>query len=597
MENQHLALMIRKSIETYSERSALRAKVNGVWQATSYRELGQKIDALAGALLGLNVKKGEMVGIFSGNKPEWPICDFAILSIRGVTVPIYGTNTAKQAEYIIDDASIRLCFAGDQVQYDKLKFVIKKSKSLKKIIAMDNKIKISDDDSLYFSDLLKKGAENPRTGDIRALLNTATSDDLATLIYTSGTTGDPKGVMLAHSNFAHQLRAVDAGFNITEKERSLCFLPLSHVYERSWSYVVFSHGGENNYLEDTKKILEYLSEVRPTAMVSVPRLYEKIYSTVHDRLEKGSAVKRALFHWSFNAGQNYANRKKDKKFVGPLLGIRHAIADKLVLSKMRDVVGGPKNFFSAGGAPLAKEIEEFFFAAGLLVVQGYGLSETSPLISFNAPGHFKFGTVGRIVSEVQVRIDNETGEIQVKGPNVMKGYYNKPEDTKEAFTADGYLKTGDVGLIDQDGYLRITDRIKDLIITSGGKNIAPLHIETLVGMDHYIEQICTIGDKRKYVSALIIPNFPALEDYAKEKGITYTSREDLVKSDQIMLFYKERIDANSRELAQYEKIKAFTILAKEFTQDGGELTPTQKIKRKVVMEKYRDLVEKMYPEE
>lgn len=349
MDNKHLAVMMRNSAEKFAGETAIRGKVDGQWVGTTYNEMQGIINNLASGLLEMNVRAGEMVGIFSANRPEWPIVDFAVLSLRGVMVPIYGTNTAKQAAYIINDASLRIVFAGDQEQYDKLKSVFDECASLKTIIALQDSINISGDDSIYYSELLKKGEAAGRTSDIEATLEEAKSDELCTLIYTSGTTGDPKGVMLRHDNFAHQIRAVNAHFNVSKDDKSLCFLPLSHVYERAWSYCVFACGAENNYLDDTTKILEYLAEVRPTAMVSVPRLYEKIYSTVHDRLEKGPAVKRALFNFAFRNGHKYAYKKKDKKFIGPWLGFKHAVADKLVLSKMRDVVGGDKNFFSAGG--------------------------------------------------------------------------------------------------------------------------------------------------------------------------------------------------------------------------------------------------------
>lgn len=593
MDNKHLAVMVRNSADKHAGESAIRGKIDGQWVSRTYGEMQTMIDNLASALLEMDVKPEEKVGIFSANRPEWAVADFAVLSLRGITVPIYGTNTEKQAAYIINDASLRIVFAGDQVQYDKLKAVIDDCPTFKIIIALTDDINISDEGSYHFSECLKKGEAAGRKSDIEKILADAGSEELATLIYTSGTTGDPKGVMLTHENFDSQFRAIDERFAIGPKDRSLCFLPLSHAYERTWSYYIFRQGAVNNYIEDPGKIVEYMPDVNPTAMVSVPRLFEKIYATVQEGLQSASPVKKALFNWATRVGLKYQYRKRDGKMVGPLLGFNHALADKLVLSKIRNVVGGEKNFFSAGGAPLSQEIEEFFLAANLLVCQGYGLSETAPMLSCNAPGGFKFGTVGRPIKDCVIKID-DTGEILAKGPMIMKGYYNKPEATQEAFNEDGWFRTGDVGHLDEDGYLRITDRIKDLIITSGGKNIAPLHIETLVGLDFYIEQICTIGDKRKYISALIVPNFPALEEWATEKGVTFTSREDLVQNKKVKDFYEERIKLNSGELAQYEKIKAFTLLPGEFTQDGGELTPTQKVKRKVIAEKYADIIDSMY---
>ncbi len=592
MSSEYIGSMIRESVKKFGASVAMRYKENDVWKQITYNELGELIRDVAKALLEYDMKEGEMVGIFAQNMPQWSIADFGILSVRGVSVPIYATNTAKQAEYIVNDAEIRVLFVGDKVQYDKITSFIDSSKYLKKIIVFDEKVQLKGAHSVYLKDFLELGKKSAKDSNVEERLERGSVDDIATLIYTSGTTGDPKGAILTHGNFAHQMRAIDERFSVGVGDRSLCFLPLSHAYERTWSYYVFRTGAENNYLADQKKIVEFMPDVKPTAMVSVPRLYEKIYSTVFDRLKKASPAKAKLFHWALRTGKAYQYKKKDRKFIGPWLVVRHALADALVLKKIRDVVGGQKNFFSAGGAPLSIDIEEFFFAAGLLVCQGYGLTESSPMISCNAPGAFKFGTVGRPIKDCEVKID-DTGEILARGGNIMKGYYKKPEATAETLV-DGWLKTGDVGIIDEDGFLKITDRIKDLIITSQGKNIAPQHIETLVGMDHYIEQIATIGDKRKFVTALIVPSFPALEQWAKEKNISFSSREELVKHPDVIKFYEKRIADQSKELANYEKIKRFTLMATEFTQDGGELTPTMKIKRKVVGEKYKDLIDSMY---
>jgi long-chain acyl-CoA synthetase len=593
MEN-HLALMIRTSVERYGDRIAMRSRGRGEWEEIAYNSLGERIRLIAKALLEYKVDEGEMVGIFSQNRPEWAMADFGILSVKGVSVPIYATNTAKQAEYIVNDAQIKTIFVGDQIQYDKVKSFFESSQSLRNIIVFDEAVALKGDESIHFREFLRLGEGSAREGEIDERLNTVSSDDIATLIYTSGTTGDPKGVMLTHANFFHQFYAVDENFNVSREDRSLCFLPLSHVYERTWSYYVFSKGAENNYLEDPKKVIEYFQEVKPTAMVSVPRLYEKIYSTVFDRLERESAFKSKLFKWAIGIGKEYRYAIKDKRFIGPYLGFRHRVADGLVLKKIRDIVGGPKNFFSAGGAPLSKDIEEFFFAAGLLICQGYGLTESSPMISYNTPGDFKFGTVGKPVPGCEVRI-SDNGEILAKGPNIMRGYYNKPEETEQTIV-DGWLKTGDVGIIDKEGFLIITDRIKDLIITSGGKNIAPQHIETEVGKDHYIEQIAVIGDRRKFVSALVVPSFLALEEYARENNIAFSTREELISRKEIIDFFQRRIESQSEELANYERIKRFTLLSSEFTQDGDELTPTLKIKRKVIAERYRDIIDAMYAE-
>ena len=592
MTKEHLAAMIRESGAKNSSQIALRIKESGEWKETTYKEMVEIIDALSLALIDMGVKEGQTVGIFSQNKPQWSIADFAILSIGAVSVPIYATNTSKQAEYIVDDAEIKVLFADSTEQYTKVQAFQKSSKKLKKIIVIDRSIKLEGEESIYFDDAVALGKKSKSQSELTKRLEKGKPSDLATLIYTSGTTGDPKGVMLTHSNFYHQIKGIAEHFNITKADKSLCFLPLSHAYERAWCYIVFNFGAQVNYLADPKTIVDVMPDVKPTAMVSVPRLYEKIYSTVFERLEKGSPVKKKLFMWALAKGKKYQYSKKDKKFIGPWLGFTHALANKLVLSKIRGIVGGPKNFFSAGGAALSKEIEEFFFAAGLLVCQGYGLSETSPVITCNRPAEFKFGTVGKVIADTEIKI-SEHGEILTRGGNLMKGYYNKPDETAKAIV-DGWFHTGDVGEIDSEGYLRITDRIKDIMITAQGKNLSPQRIESIVGMDHYIEQVMAVGEKRPYVTGLIVPNFAALEEYAADKGISWTSREDLVARPEIISFYKARIEAASVELAGYEQIKRFKIMPDEFSQEGGELTPTLKMKRRLVSDKYKAIIEELY---
>ena len=592
MGKDHLAFMIRDSVRAHAAKTAMRYKDGGAWHSISYAELGERIQALAKALLESGIQGGDLIGIFARNAPEWAIADFGILSAKAVSVPIYATNTARQAEYIASDAGLRLVFVGDQAQYDKVMSFKASTPQLQRVIAFDRTTKLSGDGSLYFDDFIRMGAASPRDAEVEKRLDGATSEDVATLIYTSGTTGDPKGAVLTHANFFHQFRAVDERFEVGTQDRSICFLPLSHTYERLWSYYVFRCGAENDYIADPKDIVTSMPEVRPTAMVSVPRLYEKVCAAVLDRIGKASAARRALFRWSMGVGREYQYRKKEKRPIGPLLALQHRVADALVLSKIRDVVGGEKNFFSSGGAPLSKDVEEFFFAAGLLICQGYGLTETSPMLSCNAPGAFKFGTVGRPILGCEIKIA-ESGEILARGGNVMKGYYKKPAETAAAFE-DGWFKTGDVGAIDEDGFLHITDRIKDLIITSGGKNVAPQHIEAMFGRDPYVEHLAILGDKRKYVSALLVPSFPALEQHARENGIPFASREELVTRPEIIAFYEGRIQGVNESLASYEQIKRFTLMPGEFTQDGGELTPTLKIKRRFVEQKYRAVIDAMY---
>jgi long-chain acyl-CoA synthetase len=595
MNTQHLAVMIGHSGQQYADHPAMRAynpNNQPTNQPLTYRDMHARIRTLARAMLALGVQPGDRVGIFAQNCPEWSLADFAILSVQAIAVPIYATNTRHQAAYIINDTAMTLLFTGDQEAYDKIQAIRDRSPSLRTVVAFDEQTRLDTPD-MHFSQFLQCGVAGELDGVLDGRLANATPTELATIIYTSGTTGEPKGVMLTHANIFHQFKAMHGQFHVGPGDRSLCFLPLSHVYERSWSYFVFYSGAENYYLTDPKAVIAGMQGVKPTVMVSVPRLYEKIYATAYHGLEQGSALKKRLFHWAIGVGLAYQYRLKDGQPAGAGLSLQHRLADRLVLRKIRDVVGGSKNFFSAGGAPLAPAIEEFFFAAGLLVCEGYGLTETSPMVTFNTPKAFKFGTVGKPIVDCQVKIAAD-GEILVKSPSVTQGYYNKPEATAETFV-DGWFRTGDVGQFDDEGFLRITDRIKDLIITSGGKNVAPQHIETALAKDHFIEQIIAIGDRRKFISALIVPNFVALEAQAAAQGISWSTREELVGNTAVKEFYRARIAHHSEELAPFERIKAFTLLPAPFTQETGELTPSQKIRRKVVLEKFAPLVEAMYP--
>jgi long-chain acyl-CoA synthetase len=595
MAKQHLAAMVDASCRRHGQEIAMRYKSDGAWQAITYGDLGEKIRQVSKALIAMGIQPGDMVGIFSQNRPEWSIADFGILGAGAVSVPIYATNTAAQAEYIVRDAELRMIFVGDANQRAKVQSFAAQYPGLETIVTFDDNENPGKDVTLTFAALMARGAGGDHAEERARRIRQTAPESLASIIYTSGTTGEPKGVMLSHANFLHQIAAVDANFDVGPADRSLCFLPLSHVYERSWSNYVFSCGAQNNYIQNPREVLQYLSEVRPTAMVSVPRLYEKVYAAVMDRLENAAPVRKRLFDWALAVGRRQAEARQAGRVPGLGLRLIHRLADRLVLRKLRDVVGGDKNFFSAGGAPLSKDIEAFFLAAGLLVCQGYGLTETAPMVTCNAPHDFKFGTVGKPVPDCDVKIGKD-GEILVKGPNVMQGYYKKPAATAEVLK-DGWFHTGDVGYVDNDGFLVITDRIKDLIITSGGKNIAPQRIETAVGCDHYIEQVTTIGDRRKYVSALIVPSYEALESYARSIGLSWQTREELLQHPAIIAFYRERIDRQSTELAGFETIKAFTLLPREFTQESGEITPTQKIKRKVVAEHYRREIDAMYPDD
>ena len=592
MREKHLAQMVRNKARQYGGKTALRVKSAGQWKDISYESLGEQVRAAAKALLEMGVKEGEMVGIFSQNQPEWTIADCGILSVRAVSVPIYATNTARQAEYIVNDAEIRIIFVGGAEQYEKIKSFFDGSPYLKKIIVFDDSAVLDGkESSIFFRDFIEEGRASQKDGELERRLDEASVDDLATLIYTSGTTGEPKGVMLHHSNFYHSFIAHDDRLDVSDRDVSMCFLPLTHVFERAWSYFALGNGMTIAYCDDTTKIVEYLQDVKPTVMCAVPRFYEKIYSAVFEKLETAPPKKKSLFLWAIKTGEDVYMRKKEKKTISPLLGLKHRVAEALVLKKIQDVVGGRIRFFPCAGAPLSRKIEEFFHSAGIRIAYGYGLTETTATVTCHENYHFRPGTVGKPIKGVEVKIA-PNGEVLVRGENVMKGYYKKPEATAEVFE-DGWFKTGDVGVL-EDGYLTITDRIKDLMKTSGGKYIAPQYIETTIGNDHFIEQINIIGDQRKFVSALIVPSFDALEEYARSQNIPFSSREELVKHPAILEFYQKRIDGHQKELAEYEKVKRFTLLDHPFTQDSGEMTPTMKLKRKVIAEKYRDLIDAMY---
>ncbi len=591
----HLAHVYLDRMARYGAKTALRYRAAGEWHDISWTELGERVQATARALVELGVAEGERVGIYSGNRPEWTIVDLAAQRLRAVPVPIYPTNTAKQAEYIIKDAEIGVIFAGAREQLDRVRTIAPSCPTLRQVVVFDAGA-ATEAGAMPFAELLTLGRGADHDAEIERRLARATGDDLLTLIYTSGTTGEPKGVMLTHSNLIataplHDQRLLDPNDN----DVSLCFLPLSHVFERTWTFYALYVGMTNCYCDDPTKVVEYLQQAKPTIMCAVPRFYEKIYATVLSRLASAPPLRQKLFHWAIRVGAAYGNLYKDRKPIPATLRLRHAIADKLVLHKLRDIVGGRIKFFPCAGAPLSQEIEEFFYAAGITICYGYGLTETTATVTCHEPYNFRFGTVGKPLPQVEVRIGADS-EIQVRGPIVMKGYYKKPEATAEVFTPDGWFRTGDAGVLEDGVYLRITERLKDLIKTAGGKYIAPQFIESTVGADLYVEQIAVIGDRRPYVSALIVPSFLNLEPWAKEQGIEFTGREDLIRDARVLALFRDRIDAQSHDLARFEQVKKFTLLPLELTVEGGEITPTMKVKRRAVESKYAAQIEAMYRE-
>lgn len=599
MQTRNLAATIHSQVKKYSEKNkkALYYKEGDEWKDISWKEFGERIDNAAKGLLELGAQVNDMIAIYSTNRPEWVICDYAIMSIKCTTVAIYASNTAEQAEYIVDDAKCKIIFVDDQFQYDNVMKFYKGNTKIGYIIVFSKAVKIdeSDDNIIYIDDLYELGRKSNQGETLQKRLDSLTDDDIISVIYTSGTTGDPKGAMHSHKSFFVEFDALNSSFPMGEDDIEVVFLPLSHVYEKCSSYWIHSVGATQYFCSDTNKIVEYFGEIRPTYMCGVPRLFEKMYSTIYAKMEQAGGFKKNIFDWGISVGKEYEFAKNRGEKISASLNLKHKTAHKLVLSTIRDLLGGRLNFFSAGGAPLAKDIEEFFFAANIFIAQGYGLTETAPMGSCNSPYDFKFGTAGKPIAGNHIKIA-EDGEILIKGDNVFKGYYGKPEATREAMTEDGYFKTGDIGEIDADGFLKITDRKKDIIITANGKNIAPQLIESRVGQDYYVEQMVVFGDKQKYLTALIVPSFASLEEYAKSKNIAYQGISDLLTKPQIIQLYADRIEGQSKDLAHHEKIVKFTLLDHLFTVENDEMTPSNKIKRKIITQHYDDIIRKMYAE-
>ncbi|EJL70072.1 AMP-dependent synthetase/ligase [Chryseobacterium populi] len=582
--------IIRKNVEKHSVKSAIGFKKKEVWKELSWKKFSEMIFKTANALKNAGIQENDKVAIYSDNSAEWMIFDLASLSIGAITVPIYSTNNAEQAEYIINDSGAKAVLVGDQAQYDAcLEFLLKEDNHLQTIIVSKKAVWIKkENNSFYLEDFIAK--TSPKTEICKK-----EHEDVATLIYTSGTTGTPKGVMLTHGNF---IKAFDAHFEFFkfknfEEELSLAFLPLSHVFERSWSLLCLYGGARVYFLEDPKNIAKALGEVKPTMMCAVPRFFQKIYAGVNDMAAGGSPLKKKIFNWALEVGKQTAEFRKNENLLPLGLKLKESIADMLVFSKIKERMGGRLWFLPCGGASLSPEVTRFFESVGIHVTVGYGLTETTATLTLFPLTRFEHGTSGKPLPGVEIRI-GENDEIQAKGNGIMKGYYNRPEDTKAVFTEDGWFKTGDAGKIDDKGNLIITDRIKDLMKTSNGKYIAPQQIENLLTNNNYIQQIVLIAEGRQFVSALIVPNFEFLDDYIKKNNIPFTNWEELVKKEEIIHLYKDKISELEHDLSDFEKVKKFTLMPSEFDINTGEITPTLKVKRNVVLKKYADIIEKMY---
>ena len=567
---------------------------------TTWGEFRRDVDRMACALEILGIEPGDIVAIIANNCPEFLVTDFACYRNRAVPVSIYATSSPEQIEYIIRDSEARILIAGSGAHYRAARSIASKCPSLQKIIVIDSDVVFdaNDHNSLHFSDILELGdAASPSCRaavDLRTA--EATPDDIATLIYTSGTTGEPKGAVLPHSCFNSAIETHRRVLTmLSDSDSSVCFLPLSHIFEKAWTYFCLSMGIQVAINRDPKEIQKAIPIARPTSMCSVPRFWEKVYAAVQEKIGNMKGVQKMLVQRALKVGYKRNLEYARLGLQAPWwLEKQYQFFDKNVFAKVREVIGiGKGRFFPTAGAPLSNNITEFLHAIGINIVIGYGLSETTATVSCFPAVDYIIGTVGTALPNVQVKIGADN-EILVKGPTVMRGYYRRPEENAKAFTEDGWFRTGDAGLFDQNGALVLTARIKDLFKTSNGKYIAPQAIESRLGEDKYIEQVAVIGDQRKYVTAIIIPAFEALKEYAGRKGITYTSIEDLVENSEIRRFIAERIERMQKGLAGFEKIKRFTLLPKEFSIEGGELTNTLKIRRPVINSMYADQIEAMY---
>ncbi len=593
-EPKTLAELFVRAAEKYERDDALNYKKDGEWRAISANEMISRSENIALGLYALGLRKGEKVALLAANSPEWTLTDAGCQFAGFVDVPIYTTLAPESVEYIIKDSGAQIFFLQDKEGLDRLEENLYNCPALRKVILFDA-AGVDNANTISLAELENEGAklkaENPEL--IKKLSNAVELHDVATLIYTSGTTGEPKGVMLTHTNLISNVINAGVEYSFSSKDKALSVLPLSHVFERSGMYVYILNGMAVYYAESIDKAADNLREVAPTIFVGVPRIFEKVYAKAKVRAAQESRTKEIIFDWAIEVGKEFALLTEKRRVVPRLLAVKHSIADRIVFSKLREFFGGKLRFCITGGAALSDEIYLIFTGAGISIMQGYGLTETSPVITSNTPMGMRLGTVGKPIRNVEIRLA-EDGEIEVSGANVMLGYYNKPEATRDVFTADGWFKTGDIGTIDDDGFLKITDRKKELFKTSGGKYIAPAPIEQMILGSRFVSQVVLVGNSRKFPAALIVPNFEQLESYAKHKDFSIESRAEFCRDPRIINLIERQIDELTRKLSRYEKVKRFALLENEMTVESGELTPTLKVKRRVVSEKYREIIENIY---
>ena len=599
--NSHLSRLIHDQARNYGDREVLIYKDFGgtEWKSYSWNQFSEMVKKVSNAMLNLGVKVQENVGIFSQNSVQYLFCDFGAWGIRAVTIPFYATSSEQQIQFMITDAQVRFLFVGEQEQYDKAHRVFATCRSLERIIVFDPSVRIDPNDSsaMYFDDFLQLGEGLPRQSEVESLWQSATMDDVANILYTSGTTGDSKGVILSMGQYHAAMEANNKCVPVGENDRVMNFLPFTHIFEKGWKILCLSKGARLIVNTHPMEVQQSMRETHPTCMSSVPRFWEKVYMGVMEKIERSSAVQRKLFQHALSVGRKHNIEYLSKGRRPPMaLHIEYEMLNRTVFSLVRKELGLENaHFFPTAGATVSHHVEEFVHSIGICMDVGYGLTESLATVSCNHIGEpFTVGSVGIPIEGLSIRISDE-GEILLKGPTITRGYYNRDDLTRQSFTDDGYFKTGDSGYL-KDGELFLKERIKDLYKTSNGKYIAPQMIESKLLVDKYIDQIAIIADQRKFVSALIIPVYPLLEDYARQHHIDFKSREDLCQNEQIHQMMMERIDTLQQQLAHYEQIKRFTLLPRAFSLERGELTNTLKIKRRVLNENYRKEIDKMYEE-
>jgi len=589
-----LAQVLLETLQKYPRPDFMLFKKEGKYVPLSTQEFGRRVRNFCLGLRDLGLGRQDKIVLLSENRPEWVICDLANLCLGAITVPIYTSLVSEQIKYIVDDSDAKAVIVSNEEQWKKIEAI---RPSLTKVRHFITLMDESPDGVLTAAEVMKRGEARAERepGLFESLALAVRPEDEASLIYTSGTTGVPKGVILTHRNFLSNVEACSQILEFSDKDTVLSFLPLSHVLERMVTFTYLYKGCRIAYAESIETVAQNLLEIRPHIMVSVPRVFEKIYARVMDSVLAGSALKKRIFFWALKVGKEYGRRKLAAAPIGRGLERKRNLAHKLVFSKIIEKTGGRIRFFVSGGAPLSKDIAEFFYSLGLVILEGYGLTETSPVISVNTFEAIRLGTVGKPIPGVEVKIAPD-GEILTRGPNVMKGYYKKEAETKEAFEG-GWFHTGDIGHFDEDGFLVITDRKKDIIVTAGGKNIAPQPIENIIKTNPYVSNVVVIGDRRRFVSALVVPNFEKLEEYARASGIAFRDRTELVGQKAVIHFIKAEIDRATPNLASYEKVKKIILLDREFEIEKGEITPTLKVKRNIIEKKYKAQIDALYEEE